>query len=251
MKLFYNKTTIFLICAITAAGLSLSAKTYTLANGKTISNPHVISKRPNGLEIGHDNGIAFIKFELLPAKIQKQYGYSPTAAKKYEVNKAKKKVADANAKKAEEKKKAAFNKKMDKRRLAGSIERLKLDIVKTENRIQFLKTEIPRLQKECDNMLNKTTQMASTSVSGDSGKSYSSGGGGRRGAFGWDGGFAISTGNAAGSRAETTKRKTIAKMEDKYSLSSRNVKKFERELATKEIDVLKMKSKLKRYKKKQ
>jgi len=249
MKLFRNTTTLAFICALTSAGFSLSAKTYTLGNGKKIVDPYVISKRPDGLEIGHKTGISFVKFELLPAKLQKQYGYSPEAAKKYEAQKAKQKKAEAKKKQAEAKKKAAFDKEMNKRRLAGSIDRLKLDITKTENRIKFLKKEIPRLQKECDNLLNKTTKMASTSVSGNSGGGFSTGG--SRDRYGWDGGFAVYSSNTAGSKAESTKRRTISKLEDGYSITSNRLKKYQKELADKEIVIIKMKNKLKRYKKKQ
>ncbi len=255
MKLFYNKTTIFLICAITVTGLSLSAKTYTLANGTTINNPYVISKRPNGLEIGHDVGVMFIKFELLPEKIQKQYGYSPEAAKKYEEDKAKKKIAQANQKQAEAKKQEIFTKKMDKQRLVGSIERLKLNIAKAENRVEFLKKEIPRLHNECDKMLSNTTKMASTSVSGNGGSRSSSrsrnsgrNSRSRSSRYGWDGGYTVYSSNSAGRRAESTKRRTISKMEDKYSLSLKNVRKYEKELANKEIEIMKMQNQLKRYK---
>jgi len=249
MKFFNNHKTTLLICAITVAGLSLSAKTYKLANGKTIVDPYVISKRPNGLEIGHNTGISFIKFEMLPIKIQKQYGYSPDAAKKYEADKTKQKQAVAAKKQAEIKKQAAFNEEMNKRRLAGSIEKQQIDITKTENRIQFLKKEIPRLQKECDNLLNKTTKMASTSVSGNSGGGVSSRG--RRNRYGWDGGFSVYSSNTPGSKAESTKRRTISKMEDGYSVANNRLKKYQKELADKEIQIIKMKSKLKQYKSKQ
>jgi len=248
MKLFYNKTTLALICAATTIGFSLSAKTYTLANGKKIVDPYVISKRPDGLEIGHKTGISFVKFEMLPEKLQKKYGYSPEAAKKYEANKVKQKQAEAKIKQAEAKKKAAFDKEMNKRRLAGSIDRLKLDITKTENRIKFLKQEIPRLQKECDNLLNKTTKMASTSVSGNGGGGYSSGG--NRDRYGWDGGFAVYSSNTAGSKAESTKRRTISKLEDGYSITNNRLKKYQKELADKELEIIKMRSKLDRYKSK-
>jgi len=247
MKIFHNKTTLAALCALTTLGFSLSAKTYTLGNGKKIVDPYVISKRPDGLEIGHKTGISFIKFEMLPVKIQKQYGYSPEAAKKYEASKAQQKKAEALKKEKEAKKQAAFDKEMNKRRLAGSIDRLKLDITKTENRINFLKKEIPRLQKECDNLLNKTTKMASTSVSGNGGGGYTSGG---RDRYGWDGGFAIYSSNTAGSKAESTKRRTIKKMEDGYSITSNRLKKYQKELADKEIQIIKMNSQLKKYKSK-
>ena len=246
MKLFYNKTAVFLICGLTLTGLSLSAKTYKLANGKVIVDPYVISKRPDGLEIGHKAGIAFIKFEMLPVKLQKQYGYSPEAAKKYEAEKAKQKQEMALKKQAEAEKQAKFNEEMNKRRLAGSIDRLKLDITKTENRIEFLKKEIPRLQKECDKLMNNTTKMASTSVSGGGGAS-----GYRDREYGWDGGYTVYSSNVAGSKAESTKRRTISKMEDRYSITAKKIKRYENELASKEIEILKMKDRLNRYKKKQ
>ena len=239
MRLFDKTIKTFLICAITSAGLSLAAKTYKLANGKTIVDPYVISKKPNGLEIGHKTGISFVKFELLPPKIQQQYGYSPEAAQKYEESLAKKKQAALAAKKREAEKQAAFNEEMNKRRLAGSMDRLQLDIIKTENRIKFLKEEIPRLKEQCDNMLSKTTQMASTSVAGENRAS--------RRRYDWDGGYSVYSSNIAGSKAETTKRRTISKMEDQYSITLNKVRRFEKELATKEIEILKMKTKLKRY----
>ena len=241
MKLLNKKIKIFLICAIISAGVSLSAKTYKLANGKTIVDPYVISKRPNGLEIGHKTGISFVKFELLPPEIQKRYGYSPEEARKYEENLAKKKKAELEAKKREAQKQAAFDKEMAKKRLAVSMERLQLDIVKTENRINFLKAEIPRLKEQSNDLLNKTTSMASTSVSGNSPSRR------RRYDWDWDGGYSVYSRNLAGSKAETTKRRTISKIEDQYSITLNQIRRYEKELATKEIEILKMKSKLKRY----
>jgi hypothetical protein len=249
MNIFNNKIALTLICALTTVGFSLSAKTYTLANGKKIVDPYVISKRPDGLEIGHKTGISFVKFEIMPVKLQKKYGYSPDAAKKYEANKLKQKQTAAAKKQAEAKKKAEFDKEMNKRRLAGSIDRLNLDIVKTENRIKFLKTEIPRLQKECNNLLNKTTKMASTSVSGNGGGGVSRSDS-YRDRYGWDGGFSIYSSNTAGSKAESTKRRTINKLEDGYSITSNKLKKYQKELADKEIEIIKMRSKLERYKSK-
>ena len=230
-----------IICAITSAGLSLSAETYKLANGKTIVDPYVISKRPNGLEIGHKTGISFVKFELLPPKIQKRYGYSPEEARKYEEELAKKKQAALEAKRREAQKQAAFNKEMDQRRLAVSMERLQLDIIKTENRIKFLKSEIPRLKEHCNDLLDKTTSMASTSVAGNNSIKR------RRYDWDWDGGYSVYSTNVAGSKAETTKRRTISNIEDQYSITLNQIRKYEKELATKEIEILKMKSKLKRY----
>ena len=237
----FTKITVTVIIGLNIATASLYAKTYTLSNGKKLEDPYVISQRPDGLEIGHKKGIMFIKFALLPAEIQKKYNYNPEKAAEYEKAEQNRKAAAAKRKQEEAEKKAAFNKAMNQKRFAASMSRLELDIQKTENRIAFLKQEIPKLEKQCDELLDKTTSMAKTSVSGNNSRRT-------RVDYDWDGGFAVVGNNPAGSRAEYTKRRTIGKIEDLYSTTRKQLKKHQDELAKKEIELIQMKERLQKGK---
>ena len=219
--------------------------------GQTLEDPYVMSRRPNGLEVGHKRGIMFIKFVDMPKEIQEKYNYDPEAAKKYEAEKLRQKQEYARKKREKEEKEKAFAREMDKRRFDHSLGRLELEIKETENRIAFLKREIPRLEKQSNDLLNKTTRLAGTSVGGNNknlvkDSEYSSRRGRHYRGHRYDGGYYISTSNTAGNKAEYTKRRTIDRLEDEYSLTKKNLKKYQKELAKKEIDIVKMKQKLKR-----
>ena len=241
MKIICRTVSVFAFGVIFAVPATY-AKTYTLTNGKKITDPYVISKRPNGLEIGHKTGITFIKFEMLPEELQKKYNYNPAAAKTYEETLAAKKQADAEKEKAEAAKKAVFNKEMDKRRFNASIDRLELDIVKYEKRIKFLKSEIAKLEKQNENFINKSTKLAGTSVSGDNDRGRARY---RDDNYGWDGGYVVVGGSSGGRYAETSKRFTMRKIGDEYSTNKRRIKTYRTELDMKEIELIKMKKRLK------
>lgn len=221
-----------------------SAKKVTLPNGKVLIDPYVISKRPDGLEVGHKTGIMFIKFSNMPVKYQKKYGYNPKKAASYEKKQAERKRKIANEKKAE----AAYKRKLlvqlNKNLLNASIEKLEIGIKDTENRIDFLKREIPRLQKNADDMLNSSTKLAGKTVSGNNNRS------GSGLYYGWDGGYVL--GNSGGDRqAENTKRRQVKKLGNDYSATQRRIEKYQKELLTKEDQLVKMKFRLKREKSKQ
>jgi len=255
MKQLSKIITIVIILALSILPLLSYGKTI-MVKGQKLENPYVMSRRPNGLEVGHKRGIMFVKFVDMPKDIQEKYNYDPAAARKYEADKLKQKQEYEREKQEKEVKEKAFSKEMDQRRFANSLNKLELDIKKTESRIAFLKSEIPRLQKKSDDLLNKTTSLAGTSVGGnnkslvkdrDSSPRYNRGRRGHR----YDGGYYVSSSNTAGNRAEYTKRRTIDKLEDEYSLAKKNLKKYQKELAAKEIDIIKMKQKLKRGRAKQ
>jgi len=210
-----------LLCAFCAA--TASAKSYKLPNGKTLVDPYVISKRPNGLEIGHKSGVMFVKFKDLPAKIQKEYGYDPEKAAVYEKQRtAQKRQFDAE-KRAEAERKAKVRKQVNENLFKASVERLSLDIRKTKLRITFLKEEIPRLEKEANKLLDKTTSLAGKKVSS----------GPRRVDYGWDGGYLVSGGR--NSRAENTKKRTVKKLGEEYYSIKRKLDKYRKELEDKEV----------------
>ena len=228
----------FFCTAIIAEG---PVKSYTFPNGKTIENPYVISERPDGLEVGHKNGVMFVKFKDLPEEIQKKFNYDPAKAEAYEkkiaADKAafQKKKADQAARLKEE------QEKQRKQMVEWNKEKLVGEISKTENRIAFLKTEIPKLEKQCDDLLNKTTTLAGTDLSNsgnsssNNGNTYNSGNG-----YCWGEGYVLVSGGS-GSRAETTKRKTISGLSDEYTSAKRKLDQYKIEIQKKNDDLDSMK----------
>ena len=232
-------TFIVMICATVVVAKKKKDKTYTLPNGKVLINPYVISETPVSLEVGHNNGIMKVMLKDLPAKMQKKFHYSPKKAKAYEKKQAKlaKQREKSDAREARNKK--IKDEQFLRYRRDASIETLEIDIKKCENRIAFLKKEIPRLESDKKNFLNKTTSMATSSVSGNSG---------RGGYNTWGGGY-YSTGNSSGGRAERTKDRQIRKLDDEYATTKHRLRTYNKELATKEIDLIKLKTRLANAKK--
>ncbi len=218
----------FLVAVVAVATMSTSAENLKLPSGKVLVDPYVISKRPNGLEIGHKDGAMFVPFKKLPKAIQEKYKYDPAKAKAYEKQVAARKRALAAKKKAEAEKKAKITRELNESRFKASVEKLAMDIRKTELRIKFLKEEIPKLEKEANLLLDKTTSLAGKKVSS-----------GRKTHYNWDGGFYVSGNN--NSRAENTKRKTVKKLGEEYYAVKRKLAKYQKELETKELDIVKMK----------
>jgi hypothetical protein len=222
-----------------------SAKKVTLPNGKVLIDPYVISKRPDGLEVGHKSGIMFIKFTNMSVKYQKKYGYNPQKAAAYEKRRAKQKQRMAKEKKAKEARKRKIEIQLDKNLLNASVEKLEIKIKETENRIAFLKKEIPRLQKTSDTLLNSSTKLAGQSVSGSNDHNRGSGL-----YYGWDGGYVL--GNSGGDRqAENTKRRQVKRLGNDYSDTKRRISRYQKDLLTKENDLVKMRYRLKKDKSRQ
>ncbi len=80
-----------------------------MPGGEIYHHPKIVSVRPNGITIMHDNGVAFWPFSQLPDDICKKFHYNPIAAQKYtdelllrrrqlDEMKMKNEIADANKK---------------------------------------------------------------------------------------------------------------------------------------------------------
>jgi chromosome segregation ATPase len=223
------------------AGLA-EAKKVKLPNGKVLIDPYVISRRPDGLEIGHKTGIMFVKFTNMPVEIQKKYGYDPKKAADYERKQAKRKQALAREKKEKAEKQRRISAQLNRNLLNASINDLEIKIKEAENRVAFLKKEIPRIQKEADRLLNSSTKLAGKNVSGDNNNRNRSGL-----YYGWDGGYVL--GNSSGDRqAESTKRRQLKRLGDDYSAAKRRLEKYQKELLAKQNEIIRMKSRLKKKK---
>ena len=221
----------FLLIISAAFCFTLSAATYTLPNGKVLEDPYVMSQRPDGLEIGHKKGITFVKFTDLPEKARMKYNFDPAKVAEYEAQQQEYKEklrVDQRNKDADEASARAENQRI---MLNWEIKQLDVEIQKTEARINFLKGEIPRLDKEYENCMNKSTELAGKQVSSNSsGNNYS---------YGWNGGF-ITTGGGS-STAESTKKRTVSKLGDEASNAKSKADDYRKELETKQNDLIVMK----------
>ncbi|NOY74563.1 MAG: hypothetical protein GXP32_02065 [Kiritimatiellaeota bacterium] len=240
MRIFEKSRITVLFCVLMAS--FADAKKVKLPNGKVLIDPYVISRRPDGLEIGHKIGIMFVKFKNLPVDIQKKYGYNPKKAAAYAKKQATRKQNLAKERKAA----AAAERKritqLNRNLLNASIESFGIKIEEAQNRVAFLKKEIPRLQKESDTLLNSGTKLAGKNVSGNNNNNNRSGL-----YYGWDGGYVL--GNTSGDRqAESTKRRQVRQLGDDYSETRRRIKKYQKEMLAKENEIVRMKARLKRDK---
>lgn len=214
-------------------------KTYKLPDGRVLINPYVISETPEYLEVGHNNGIIKVYLKDLPPEVQKKFHYSPEKATAFKKEELKKKQAREKQAAQEAERKKVEDEQFRRYRRDASMENLEIEIKKTENRIAELKREIPRLENNQKSLLDKTTTMATTSVAGNSNNS----------GYSWYGGYTYSSGgNTAGNRAERTKEKQISKLDDEYALNKHRVRTYKKELAQKEIDLIKMQNRLEKSK---
>ncbi len=201
---------------------------YTLPNGKVLENPYVISQKPDGVLVGHKYGAIFVKFADLPVDMQKKFNYDPKVAAEYQRQEAGAKALQEK-KKAEDASRKAEEKKLYQVRIHNwKIDQLDTEIKKTELRIIFLNGEIPRLEKECGDLMQQQTALAGTSVSGGS-TNYG---------YSYDGGFISSTGSQ---RAENTKRKVITGISDDYYIAKKKLNSCQVELQQKQDDIITMK----------
>lgn len=241
-KIMVAVFTLTLICTVALAEKKREKKV-TLPNGQVLINPYVISNNPYCLEVGHNHGITKILLKDCPPKIQKKYGYSPSKAKAYQQQQTRKK-ADLKKKKAEEARQNKIKDEQFKRyRRDASIENMEVEVKKLENRIAYLKKELPKLETNNKNLLDKTTEMATTSVAGENNN---------RDEYSWYGGYTYSSrSNTAGKRAEKTKQRQISKLDDEYATNKHRQKTYQKELERKEIDLVKLKQRLEKAKKQQ
>ncbi len=170
----YLTSIVTAICA--ASCVVASAGNITLPDNRVLENAYVMSERPDGLEIGHKNGVMFVPFSDLPEAIQKKYGYNAEKAAKYQadVAAAKEKRAQEQAKKNADMAKAFAE---DQKRVADmQFDRLGAEIQKSKERIEFLKTDIPRLEKSYYELVKKSSEM--TAEAADTDTYYGGGWGG-------------------------------------------------------------------------
>ena len=127
-------------------------KEVKLSDGRVLINPVVLEQEPDGLSIGHQNGVVFVKFSDLPEKVQKKYNYNPKAAAKYKEQKrvAQKKGAIQDHQQKIEK---------QKRRVELKLSRLGTDIDKLRLRIKYINEEIIRGKKKQSSNENTRNQL--------------------------------------------------------------------------------------------
>jgi hypothetical protein len=112
----------------------LQARDITTLDGKTYKNVSITPK-PNGLQLIHSTGVAFISFKRLPENIRKEFGYDPAQASAYEekLKKAKarraKALAEKRAKEAETKKRKDAAKAARDKRTAARLTAIRQDIL--------------------------------------------------------------------------------------------------------------------------
>ena len=209
---------------------NLTADTYTLPNGKVLEDPYVMSQRPDGLEIGHKTGIMFVKFTDLPEQVRKKYNYDPAKVADYEAQQQEYKEKQKAEKEARDAEETALRAENQKIMLNWQVNQLDVEIQKTEARINFLKSEIPRLDKEYDNCLGKSTELA--------GKAASSNSGGNNYSYGWNGGFVTTGGSGP---VDSTIKRTVSKLGDDASNAKSKADTYRTELETKQYDLIEMK----------
>lgn len=228
MRCFQN--ILFLISAVLC--FTSIADTYTFPNGRILEDPYVISRRPDGLEIGHKNGIIFVKFEDLPEQVRKKYNYDPAKAAEFEAQQQAYKEKLRAEKQKRDAEEAAARAENQKIMFRWQVDKLELEIVKTEARINFLKSEISRLDKEYENCLNKSIDLAGKTLPANSnygGNSYS---------YGWNGGF-VTTGG--GTYISSTVRRMISSLGDDASSAKFKANSYRNELESKQVDLIVMK----------
>ena len=149
--LFAGTTAVF--AADTAKSTEKTQKrTVTLQkSGKVLEDAYVLDKRPNGVTVGYKDGCIFVRYADMPEKIQKQFGYDPEEAAKYE-----KKLDDqkkANQKAAEEQK--AKEKKQKSEQNKRNKER---QIAQQEQTVRKLELQLEEAQKQLKTMEDTVSQ---------------------------------------------------------------------------------------------
>lgn len=213
------------------------AKTVTLLDGRTLTDPYVLGQRPDGVEVGHKDGVMFVKFKDMPEDIRKKFNYDPAKAEAYEKEMQ---AAKQRAKAREEKKKAdaaARKAKFQKDMENWEYAKLEKEIDRTKNRIEVLKAEIPKLEQNYNKYLDKSAELAGKRVADNQSSNYS-----------WDG-YTIVTGTG-GSVAENTKRKALNLLSDELADTKKTLDSYKSELESKQNDIVAMQKKFDAMKRK-
>ena len=124
-------------------------RTVTLQSGKVLEDAYVLDKKPNGVTVGYKDGCIFVRYSDMPEKIQKQFGYDPDEAAKYEKKIEDQKKANQKAaqeQKAKEKKqKSEQNKRNKERQIAQqeqTVRKLELQLEEAEKQLQTMEDTV-------------------------------------------------------------------------------------------------------------
>ena len=217
----------FLLAALC---LAVQGANYTLPNGKVLEEPYIVGQAPDGIEVGYRGGIMFMKFADLPLEIQKEFNYDPAKAAQYE---AQQKAAREKRKAAEKAKQTAAMEQYQKNARRMDRVQAETEVIKAQVLIDFLKTEIQKLEEECGKYLTNATTLAAAPPSAPK----------QRYGYAWCGGF-ISTGDMSGIRAENTKRQVIDKLGKEYAANKKKIVTFKKELQARELVLVSLKQRL-------
>jgi hypothetical protein len=219
------------VAVITAFVLPLCAgpKTYTLKNGRVLVAPYIVGRKPNGLEVGHADGVSFIPFTQMTKKTQERFNYSPKKSQAFEKSDAAYKKKQAALKKQEHQAYLKRRQEYAERKLAYNFQELGDEIYKTKERIAYLQKEIPKLEADQDKYMNTAVGMSAQSAdsAGDNKSGYGN----------FFGGY--STGSHS-SRAERTKRRAVHDVGDEYAEAKSDLKRYNSELEQRILDLRKM-----------
>ncbi len=241
MKLFRLILIMVAICLFSTVGFA--GEDYTMASGRVLKNAYIVETKPDGVVIDHSTGVMFVKYKKMSEKLRKKLGYDAEKCAKYEEKKRKKKKAKRERNAAAQVKQAQFHKELNVRQGKYKIYELENKIKATELHIKRLKVEIPKLEADSKNFLDKAVSLSSSSSGGYSNSN--------RGNNIW-GGTTSSSRNRNSYRTEVKDRYKVTKaIGEEYSSSKFRLSNYKDELERKTLELDKMKDKLKGLKRKQ
>lgn len=241
MKLF--KLILIIVATSLFSSAGFAKEDYTMASGRVLKNAYVMETKPNGVVVAHDSGVMFVKYKKMSKELRDKLGYNEAKCNKYEEKMRKKKKARRKRNAAKQAKDAKFRKDLKKRQGEYAIYELENKIKATELRIKRLKIEIPKLEADSKDYLNKAVSLSESSSGG-----YSTG---HRSNSIW-GGTTSSSRNRNAYRTEVKDRFRAAKaVGEEYSKSKFRLSNYKDELERKTLQLQKMKDKLALMKKDQ
>lgn len=241
MKLF--KLILITVAACLFSFTGFAKEDYTLPSGRVLKDAYVMERKPNGVSVAHSTGVMFIKYDQMPEKLRKELGYDPEKFAKYEANSRKNKEARQKRAAAEQAKQEQFRKELNIRQGKYRINELENKIKATELRIKRLKMEIPKLEEDSKDYLNKAVSLSNSSSGG-----YTTV---NRGNSIW-GSSTSSSRNRNAYRTETKDRFKAAKaVGEEYSKAKFSLSNAKDELERKILELDKMKAELEKLKKEQ
>ncbi len=200
--------------------------------------------KPDGVVVEHSTGVMFVKYSKMSEELRKKLGYDAEKCAKYEAEKLKKKKAKSKRDAAEQVKNAQFHKELKVRQGKYKVYELENKIKATELRIKRLKAEIPKLEADSKDFLNKAVSLSESSDGGNS-NNYN------RSNSIW-GSSSSSSQNRNASRTEVKDRfKAVKAVGEEYSSSKFRLSNYKDELDRKTLELDKMKDQLKGLKRKQ